>query len=68
MFDEGEAEQAAHAAQQALDDAACVDSTLVVARLNTLVDATSSYRSALADEVRARAKDLARSRPTTIAA
>ncbi|MGW6770724.1 Tat pathway signal protein [Streptomyces sp. NPDC055037] len=68
LFDEGEAEQAAHAAQQALDDAACVDSTRVVARLNTLVDATSSYRSALADEVRARAKDLARSRPTTIAA
>ncbi|MFI6276384.1 Tat pathway signal protein [Streptomyces sp. NPDC050988] len=68
LFDEGEAERGAEAAQQALDDAARVDSTLVTSRLNTLLDAARPYETATVDEVRARAKDLATARPTTIAA
>ncbi|MER5602354.1 Tat pathway signal protein [Streptomyces sp. NPDC002265] len=68
LFDEGEADRGAAVAQQALDDAARVDSTLVASRLNTLLDAARPYRSAAVDEVRTRAKDLAAARPTTIAA
>ncbi|MEV0173169.1 Tat pathway signal protein [Streptomyces sp. NPDC050803] len=68
LFDEGEAERGAAAAQQALDDAARVDSTLVASRLNTLLDAARPYETASVDEVRVRAKDLAAARPTTIAA
>ncbi|MEU3278663.1 Tat pathway signal protein [Streptomyces antibioticus] len=68
LFDEGEPEQAAHAAQQALDEAARVDSTLVVSRLNTLLDAARPYKTAAVDEVRTRAADLAAARPTTVAA
>ncbi|MFD4144081.1 Tat pathway signal protein [Streptomyces sp. NPDC058572] len=67
LFAEGDAEQAAAAAQQALDDAARVDSTLVASRLNTLLDAARPYRTTAVDEVRARAADLARARPTTVA-
>ncbi|WP_328665181.1 hypothetical protein [Streptomyces sp. NBC_00328] len=68
LFDEGEAERGAAAAQQALDDAARVDSTLVASRLNTLLDAARAYEIAAVDEVRTRAKDLAAARLTTIAA
>ncbi|OKJ92675.1 Tat pathway signal protein [Streptomyces sp. CB03234] len=68
LFTEGGAEQAAAAAHQALDNAARVDSTLVASRLNTLLDAARPYRTAAVDEVRTRAKDLAASRPTTVAA
>ncbi|WP_030786122.1 hypothetical protein [Streptomyces sp. NRRL S-920] len=68
LFDEGEPEQAAQVAQQALDEAARVDSTLVVSRLNTLLDAARPYNTAAVDEVRARAADLAVARPTTVAA
>ncbi|MFD8002978.1 Tat pathway signal protein [Streptomyces mirabilis] len=68
LFSEGEAEQGAAAAQQALDDAARVDSTLVTSRLNTLLDAARPYRTTAVDEVRARAADLAGARPTTVAA
>ncbi|MGY4967461.1 Tat pathway signal protein [Streptomyces sp. 900105245] len=68
LFDEGEPEQAAQAAQQALDEAARVDSTLVVSRLNTLLDAARPYNTAAVDEVRARAADLAAARPTAVAA
>jgi tetratricopeptide (TPR) repeat protein len=68
LFEEGEPEQAAAAAQQALDEAARVDSTLVASRLNTLLDAARPYRTAAVDEVRTRAKDLAAARPTTVAA
>ncbi|GAA2327924.1 Tat pathway signal protein [Streptomyces violaceusniger] len=68
LFDEGEVEEAATAAQQALDDAARVDSALVASRLNTLLDATRPYRTPLVDEVRGRARDLAAARPTTVAA
>lgn len=68
LFDEGEAERGAAAAQRALDDAARVDSTLVVSRLNTLLDAARPYETAVVDAVRTRAKDLATARPTTIAA
>jgi len=68
LFDEGEAEQAAAAAQQALDEAARVDSTLVASRLNTLLDAARPYRTTAVDEVRTRAKDLAATQSTTIAA
>ncbi|MFJ9822536.1 hypothetical protein ACIRU3_46525 [Streptomyces sp. NPDC101151] len=68
LFDEGEAERGAAAVQQALDDAARVDSTLVASRLNTLLDAARPYETAAVDEVRTRAKDLAAARPTTIAA
>ncbi|MEV6409434.1 hypothetical protein AB0M58_42060 [Streptomyces bobili] len=68
LFDEGEAERGAAAAQQALDDAARVDSTLVASRLNTLLDAARPYETAAVDEVRTRARDLAAARPTTIAA
>ncbi|MGP3981426.1 Tat pathway signal protein [Streptomyces sp. KR80] len=68
LFDQGEVEQGAEAAQQALDDAARVDSTLVTSRLNTLLDAAHPYRTAAVNEVRTRAKDLAAARPTTIAA
>ncbi|MEU9117901.1 hypothetical protein AB0D04_40820 [Streptomyces sp. NPDC048483] len=39
LFDEQDPERGAAAAQQALDDAARVDSTLVASRLNTLLDA-----------------------------
>ncbi|GHJ28227.1 hypothetical protein TPA0910_26600 [Streptomyces hygroscopicus subsp. sporocinereus] len=68
LFDEGAVEEAATAAQQALDDAARVDSALVASRLNTLLDATRPYRTPLVDEVRGRAKDLAAARPTTVVA
>jgi hypothetical protein len=68
LFDEGEAERGAKAAQQALDDAARVDSTLVASRLNSLLDAAQSYETAEVDELRERARDLAAARPTTIAA
>ncbi|MFJ5225061.1 Tat pathway signal protein [Streptomyces sp. NPDC088400] len=68
LFDEGEVEQAAAAAQQALDDAARIDSALVASRLNTLLDATRPYRTASVEEVRGRARDLAAARPTTVAA
>ena len=36
--------------------------------LNTLLDATRPYETAVVDEVRTRAKELAAARPTTIAA
>ncbi|OEJ61103.1 Tat pathway signal protein [Streptomyces agglomeratus] len=68
LFDEGEPEQAAQAAQQALDDAARVDSTLVASRLNTLLEAARPYRTTAVEDVRTRAKDLAAARPTTVAA
>lgn len=64
----GVVEQAAAVAQQALDDAARVDSTLVASRLNSLLDATRRYRTTSVEEVRGRAKDLAAARPTTVAA
>lgn len=68
LLDEGDTEQGAAAAHQALDDAARVDSTLVASRLNTLLDAARPYKTAAVDEVRTRAKELAAARPTTIAA
>ncbi|MEU2993471.1 hypothetical protein ABZ772_24615 [Streptomyces griseoincarnatus] len=68
LFTEGEPEQGAAAAHQALDDATRVDSTLVASRLNTLLDAARPSRTAAVDEVRARAADLAAARPTTVAA
>ncbi|MEV5239007.1 Tat pathway signal protein [Streptomyces cinnamoneus] len=68
LFDEGEAEHGAAAAQQALDDAARVDSTLVASRLNTLLAAARPYGTAAVEDVRTRAADLAASRPTTVAA
>ncbi|MFJ3976202.1 Tat pathway signal protein [Streptomyces sp. NPDC090021] len=68
LFDEGEAERGARAAQQALDDAARVDSTLVTSRLNTLLRAARPYETAAVNDVRHRAKDLAAARPTTVAA
>ncbi|MFE9606948.1 Tat pathway signal protein [Streptomyces sp. NPDC006012] len=69
LFDEGEIEEAATTAQQALDDAARIDSALVASRLNTLLDASRPYRTTLSvEEVRARARDLAAARPTAVAA
>jgi hypothetical protein len=68
LFAEGDASQASAAAQQALDDAARVDSTLVASRLNTLLDAARPDKSAAVDDVRTRAADLAAARPTTVAA
>ncbi|WP_225842178.1 Tat pathway signal protein [Streptomyces albus] len=68
LFDEGEAEQGAAAAHQALDDAARIDSTLVASRLNTLLDAARPYETVAVDEVRTRAKEIAAARPTTVAA
>ncbi|WP_432247803.1 Tat pathway signal protein [Streptomyces sanyensis] len=68
LLDEGEAERGAAAAHQALDDAARVDSTLVASRLNTLLDAARPYGTAVVEDVRTRAKELAAARPTTIAA
>ncbi|WP_327732677.1 Tat pathway signal protein [Streptomyces nojiriensis] len=68
LFDEGEAERGAQAAQQALDDAARIDSTLVAARLNTLLHAARPYQTTAVNDVRNRAKDLAAARPTTVAA
>ncbi|MET8945368.1 Tat pathway signal protein [Streptomyces sp. NPDC004542] len=68
LFDEGEVERGAAAAHQALDDAARIDSALVVSRLNTLLDAARPYETAEAEDVRTRARDLAAARPTTIAA
>ncbi|MFF7095777.1 Tat pathway signal protein [Streptomyces rubradiris] len=68
LFTEGEPEQAAAAAHQALDEATRVDSTLVASRLNTLLDAARPYRTTAVDEIRTRAADLAAARPTTVAA
>ncbi|MEU1193523.1 hypothetical protein [Streptomyces sp. NPDC005859] len=68
LFSGGAPEQAAAEAQQALDDAARIDSTLVESRLNTLLDAARLYRTAAVDEVRARAADVAAARPTPLAA
>lgn len=68
LFTEGEPEQGAAAAHQALDDATRVDSTLVASRLNTLLDAARPYRTTPVDEVRTRATDLVAARPTTVAA
>jgi hypothetical protein len=68
LFTEGEPEQGAAAAHQALDDVTRVDSTLVASRLNTLLDAARPYRTTAVDEVRTRAADLAAARPTTVAA
>ncbi|NUK21678.1 Tat pathway signal protein [Streptomyces lunaelactis] len=68
LFNEGEPEQAAAAAQQSLNEAVRVDSTLVASRLNTLLDAARPYRTATVDEVCTRARDLAAARPTPIAA
>ncbi|UUU44340.1 Tat pathway signal protein [Streptomyces sp. NBC_00162] len=68
LFDEGEAEAGAEAAQQALDDAARVDSALVTSRLNTLLHAARPYETSAVDDVRNRARDLAAARPTAVAA
>ncbi|MEV6653914.1 Tat pathway signal protein [Streptomyces sp. NPDC051219] len=68
LFDEAEVEQATTAAQQALTEATRVDSTLVASRLNTLLGAARPYKTAAVDELRTRARDLANTQPTTIAA
>ncbi|MFJ6705697.1 MULTISPECIES: Tat pathway signal protein [unclassified Streptomyces] len=68
LLAEGEPEQGAAAAHQALNDAARVDSALVASRLNILLDAARHYRTGDMDEVRTRAADLAAARPTTVAA
>ncbi|WP_202236134.1 Tat pathway signal protein [Actinacidiphila reveromycinica] len=68
LFTEGEPEQGAAAAHQALDEAVRIDSTLVASRLNTLLDAAGPYRTGAVDEVRTRAADLAAAWPTTVAA
>ncbi|MFE5759473.1 Tat pathway signal protein [Streptomyces massasporeus] len=68
LFTEGEPEQGAAAAHQALNEATRVDSTLVASRLNTLLDASRPYQTAVVDEIRTRAADLAAARPTTVAA
>ncbi|GAB2966984.1 hypothetical protein GCM10023080_031690 [Streptomyces pseudoechinosporeus] len=65
LFDEGEAEQGAAAARQSLDDTACIDSTLVASRLNTLLNSARPYETAAVNEVCTRAKELAAARPTT---
>ncbi|MEU6913020.1 Tat pathway signal protein [Streptomyces olindensis] len=68
LFDEGEVEQGAAAAHQALDDAGRVDSTLVASRLNTLLVAARPYKTASVEDVRSKARELAAARPTTITA
>ncbi|MFJ8231445.1 hypothetical protein ACIQ9E_16045 [Streptomyces sp. NPDC094448] len=68
LFDEGEPERAAAAAHEAFDSAARIDSTLITSRLNTLLHAARTYETAAVDDVRDRARDLAASRPATIAA
>lgn len=68
LFAEDEPELGAAAAHHALDDAIRIDSTLVTSRLNTLLSAAGRYRTATVDEVRARASDLAATRPTAVAA
>ncbi|MFD5425478.1 Tat pathway signal protein [Streptomyces sp. NPDC127084] len=68
LFTEGDPEQGAAAAHQALDEAARIDSTLVTSRLNTLLDAARLYRTTAVDEVRVLAADLASARPTAVAA
>ncbi|MFF0594235.1 Tat pathway signal protein [Streptomyces antibioticus] len=68
LFDEGEVERAATAAHQALDDAARIDSALVASRLNTLRDATRTYRTPLVKDIRERAMSLASARSTAVAA
>jgi hypothetical protein len=68
LFTEGEPEQGAAVAHQALIEAARIDSTLVASRLNTLLDAARSFRTAAVDDVRTRATDLAAARSTTVAA
>ncbi|MFF4221165.1 hypothetical protein [Streptomyces nondiastaticus] len=62
-FDEGEPEQGAAAARQALDHAA-----LVASRLKTLLPSARPYGTAAVEEVRTRAVDLTASRPTAVAA
>lgn len=68
LFEEGEPDKGVVAAHQALDDAARVDSTLVISRLNTLLDAARRYESTAVKDVRGRARELAAVRPTAIAA
>ncbi|WP_327387840.1 hypothetical protein [Streptomyces sp. NBC_01207] len=66
-FAEGEAERGAPAAGRALDDAARIDSALVVSRLNMLMHAARPYQTTAVNDVRNLAKDLAAC-PTTVAA
>jgi hypothetical protein len=68
LLDEGDVERGAHAAHQALDDAARLDSALVHARLNTLLAAARPYTTTAVDEVRARARELTGAHPVNIAA
>ncbi|MFF7020245.1 hypothetical protein ACFY97_04410 [Streptomyces klenkii] len=62
------AEQGAAAAQQALDEAARVDSALAASRLNILLTAARPYDTAAVGDARTRAANLAASQPTTVAA
>ncbi|WKX72338.1 Tat pathway signal protein [Streptomyces sp. XD-27] len=68
LFDEGEPERGAAAAQRALDEAGRVDSTLVASRLNTLLAAARPYETSAVKDVQGRAWELAAARPTAIAA
>ncbi|MFE5191642.1 Tat pathway signal protein [Streptomyces sp. NPDC056628] len=68
LFEEGEPEKAVAAAHQGFDEAVRVDSTLVVSRLNTLLDAARRYDSTAVEEIRSRAQDLTTARPSTVAA
>lgn len=68
LIEEGEPDKGVAAAHQALDDAARVDSTLVISRLNTLLDVARRYESTAVKDIRSRARELAAARPTAIAA
>lgn len=68
LFHEGDVDQGAAAAHQALDDAARADSALVTSRLNTLLDASRSYDTAAARDVRARTRELTARRSIAVAA
>ncbi|MFQ6197009.1 hypothetical protein [Streptomyces sp. NPDC000405] len=68
LFDEGEPEQGATAAREALDNAARVDSPRVATRLNTLLAAARPHGTAAVEKARTRAADFAASRPTAVAA
>ncbi|MCP2261660.1 hypothetical protein LX15_005386 [Streptoalloteichus tenebrarius] len=68
LVSEGDPERGVHAAHQALDLAARIDSTLVASRLQTLLAATQPYDTSTVIDLRQRVKELLTTHPTTIAA
>lgn len=68
LFDEGQPGHGSHQADLALASAQAQDSTSVTSRLNALLVAARSCTTSATAEVYAKARDLSRAQPTTIAA